>query len=242
MTWAFYSDVHANYEALEAVIADFARKDVSRSFFLGDAVGYGASPNECVEQIAAISEVRLLGNHDEAALNEEPPGDFNQYAKTAMDWTRATLDTRAKAIMQTFTIGEVREGFCLAHGSPDQPEQWNYVLDQVSAGQALSACSGQACLVGHTHQPLFFYQNGEGLPTASAVNEFELEQNKRYVVNVGSVGQPRDGDPRAGYVLYDPEKRRLQFRRVAYNIKMAQEKIRQAGLPEFLASRLAMGR
>jgi len=242
MTWAFFSDVHGNREALEAVVADFFDQGVTRSLFLGDAVGYGASPNECVEIICDLTEVRLLGNHDEAALKSTPPEDFNSFARAGVLWTRNALTAQSKAALGSFTLDHRGDGLHLVHASPGSPDQWDYILDPLGAEGAFVDFAGPLCLIGHTHQPLVFAKTGSAHCRAFETEELALRPDERYVVNVGSVGQPRDGDPRACYVVFDPEHGQLRYRRVAYDVRAAQEKICQANLPTFLAARLEVGR
>ena len=242
MTWAFLSDVHGNREALESVVADFFDHGVTRSFFLGDAVGYGASPNECLEIICDLTDVRLLGNHDEAALKSTPPEDFNEFARAGVLWTRDALNERSRTDLRSFTPDYRGEEFLLVHASPDAPDQWDYILDPCGAENAFDSFAEPLCLIGHTHQPLIFGKKGAAPCTAFRADELSLQLGERYLINVGSVGQPRDGDPRACYVLYDPERRRIRYRRVPYDVHAAQEKIHQANLPTFLAARLEIGR
>lgn len=242
MTWAFFSDVHGNQEALTAVVADFARQGVTRSFFLGDAVGYGASPKECLKMVSDLTDVRLLGNHDEAVLRSSPPEDFNEYAKVAVLWTRSVLNGDSRARIESFTMEHCLEDFHLAHASPHMPGRWDYIVDPLAAELAFESFDESVCLIGHTHQPLVFKKMDSKPCTEIATAELVLDTNERYLINVGSVGQPRDGDPRACYVLYDPETRRMSYRRVVYDVAAAQQKIRRTNLPGFLAVRLEMGR
>lgn len=242
MTWAFFSDVHGNLEALKEVAGDFARQGVTRSFFMGDAVGYGPSPNECLKIIGELTPVRLIGNHDEAALEDSIPDEFNKHARAAIIWTKATLTPDARTMLQSFTTTETIDEFRLVHASPLKPRRWDYILDPIGAAAAFTTFTEPACFIGHTHQPLVF-QKAEGTPcTGTRTETVALDPQTRYLINVGSVGQPRDGDARACYVLYDPEVRQLKYRRVSYDFGITQEKMRTAGLPEFLAARLETGR
>ncbi len=242
MTWAIFSDVHGNLEALVAVAEDLSRHGVTRSFFIGDAVGYGPSPNECLELITDLTSVRLLGNHDYAVLQEENPEEFNKHAKAAIDWTREAISAEARNMLQSFEINCSMDNLHLVHSSPLKPEKWDYILDPSSAATAFRHFSETICFVGHTHQPRIFRESN-GVPCHEIpLGDLQLEQGTRYMVNVGSVGQPRDGDRRACYVLYDPDTRRLAYQRVAYDIAVTQTKMRAAKLPEFLITRLETGR
>jgi len=242
MIWAFFSDIHGNQEALKAVVADFKRQKVTQSFFLGDAVGYGASPNECLEILRDVTEIRLLGNHDEAVLKDSPPAGFNEYATVAVTWSRTVLTDESLALIASFVMEYQTEQYRLVHSSPDRPQHWDYILDPFGADLAFTGFAEPLCLIGHTHQPLIFKKSASAACVPLSATDVVLGPDERYLVNVGSVGQPRDGDPRACYTLYEPETRRLRYRRVDYDIKSAQKKIRQAKLPSFLAARLEVGR
>jgi len=241
MSWAIFSDVHGNLEALEAVVEDFGRRGVTRSFFIGDAVGYGPSPNECLKTIADLTTVRLLGNHDYAVLQEGGPMEFNKHAQTAIRWTKTALKPEAREILHSFTMSEIVQQMHMVHSSPLKPQLWDYILDPITAAAALQNISESVCFVGHTHQPRIF-QKANGVPCSELlVGELHLEDTARYIINVGSVGQPRDGDPRACYALYEPESEQLTYARVPYDIEKTQNKMRAAGLPEFLITRLETG-
>ena len=242
MTWAFFSDVHGNREALEAVVEDFARQGVTRSFFLGDAVGYGASPNECVKIISELTAVRLLGNHDWAVLQRWSPDDFNEHARAAIFWTRNALTEEARTVLKSFAMEQTVGDFHLVHASPHKLDRWDYILDPFEAEFAFNSFTKPVCLIGHTHQPLIFRKAGTAPCSVTHIDKLMLNNDARYLVNIGSVGQPRDGDPRACYVLYDPDTRCLRYRRVKYGLSAAQERIRRANLPAFLAARLEVGR
>jgi len=233
--------VHGNLEALEAVAADFKSHGVTRSFFIGDAVGYGPSPNECLKTIAELTPVRLLGNHDHAVLRESGTEEFNKHARTAIDWTKTELSSEARDVLQSFTMNEHLEHIHLVHATPFKPQSWDYILDQRSAAVALGNFTEKICFIGHTHQPRIFRET-DGSPCREIpIGNLILEERARYVINVGSVGQPRDGDPRACYVLFDPDSWHLEYRRVPYDIGRTQNKMRAAALPEFLVSRLETG-
>jgi diadenosine tetraphosphatase ApaH/serine/threonine PP2A family protein phosphatase len=242
MTWAFFSDVHGNIEALQAVAADIKTHGVDRALFLGDAIGYGASPNECVELISEITEFQLIGNHDEAALASSTPFDFNRHARAAVDWTREALTKESRRTMENWLLETQWEGLRFAHSSPDRPGRWDYVLDPNDAEDAFHAFGEQTCFIGHTHQPIIFKKIGDSLPVGTIREECELDDSTRYLINVGSVGQPRDGDPRACYALFDPETSRVMYRRLEYDVNQAQTRIRKATLPTALADRLGIGR
>ena len=186
--------------------------------------------------------MHLLGNHDEAVLQSATPDDFNEYAKVAVLWTRSVMTEESRAKIESFAMEHCLQDFHLVHATPHTPSQWDYIVEPLGAELAFESSTKPVCLFGHTHQPLVFRKSGTKPCTEVAATDFVLNTDERYLINVGSVGQPRDGDPRACYVLYDPETRRMRHRRVAYDFTTAQGKIRRANLPGFLAVRLGMGR
>ena len=244
MKVAILSDIHANLEALEAVLADISAARIPRIFCLGDIVGYGASPSECCARISEIAEARVLGNHDEACLGRGHIEHFNFVARTAALWTQKIMDESTRDYLErapmTFPLQADGIEALLVHASPHEPEEWHYVLSEHDAAAAFRACSDRLVFVGHSHVPgIFVEQGGEvGFHRALTVT---LDPVCRYLVNVGSVGQPRDGDPRAAWCLVDPETREVSVHRVVYDVEAAQKRIRDANLPEILASRLAWG-
>jgi diadenosine tetraphosphatase ApaH/serine/threonine PP2A family protein phosphatase len=241
MSWAIFSDVHGNLEALEAVAEDFGRRGITRAFFIGDAVGYGPSPNECLKMIAELTTVRLMGNHDHAVLQENGPEEFNKHAQAAIRWTRTALNAEARQILHSFTMSQTVGQHHLVHASPLRPQHWDYILDQLTALAALKNFSEWVCFVGHTHQPRIFQEAKDSPCSELPAADLHIKDDARYIINVGSVGQPRDGDPRACYAVYDPERQQLTYARVPYDIEKTQDKMRAVGLPEFLIDRLETG-
>jgi diadenosine tetraphosphatase ApaH/serine/threonine PP2A family protein phosphatase len=239
---AFFSDVHANWEALTAVLEDFARQNVERSFFLGDAVGYGADPNPCVKAICGATKVRLLGNHDYAALGQIETSQFNQYARLSIEWTKEVLTAESIQLLSGFTVQEELDDFHLVHATPKTPLEWEYLLDLDDAEENFNYFSKPVCLIGHSHKPLIVRKHKEEhaalFPEAAVV----LEPDWRYIINIGSVGQPRDGNPKACYLLYDTDSREARLVRVAYDVAAAQKKMKALDLPEYLIERISAGR
>ncbi len=237
------SDIHANLEALEAVLAD-AEGDFERIWFLGDAVGYGPDPGPCMDLLRQLEpEFWLAGNHDWAALGRIDLSTFNPEARYAAEWTGEQLDAEQRARLEALEPRLDRRDLdlCLVHGSPRHPI-WEYILDAGVAAECFADFETDACLFGHTHVPVIYEEGVDGaarLPheVGSAVDLKGL----RFLANPGSVGQPRDGDPRASYALFDLEARSWELRRVEYEIEAVQAKIRAAGLPERLAARLDFG-
>ena len=237
------ADVHANLAALLAVIDDASRdRAIDTVWCLGDIVGYGAQPRECIQLLQTYSYQAIAGNHDLAAATGEGVEAFNPFAAEAARWTALELSEDDRAWLLALPRSQIEGEFTLAHGTLRDPV-WEYLMDSEQAAVHLSLQSTPYGLVGHTHVPIVFLEDepSEAREDPPVAGVQELGQ-RRFVANVGSVGQPRDGDPRAAYGLVDTEERRLEFRRVEYDIAGTQAKILAAGLPLYLAERLAYGR
>lgn len=237
------SDVHANLEALDAVLADIDRERPDALVCLGDFVGYGPDPNPCVELLAPRLRAAVVGNHDQAALGGRSIEDFNLYAQEAIVWTQRALAEGSRGFLRSLPLRAEVEGLLLVHGSPRRPAE-EYVLDGRIARASFAADAFRVALVGHTHQPAAFIETGgrtsargllPGVPLA-------LDPGCRYMINAGSVGQPRDGDPRAAWLLLDTDAGSATLSRVPYDIRQTQRKMEEAGLPVPLIERLAIGR
>ncbi len=242
MRYAFFSDVHANLEALKAVILDFRKEKIDRIFFLGDAVGYGPNPNECVQLIDEIAEVKLMGNHDYAALGLMDTDYFNQYAVESIDWTKHSLGEKTIEIMSDFEITTEVDDIFMAHSSPKEPERWHYILDMDDVRENFNFFKSKICLVGHTHRPFIVSLNEDGNTVISHKQEEKLYPDRKYLMNIGSVGQPRDGDPRSAYLIIDSDEQKAFCKRVSYDLNNTQKQMAEHGLPEYLIERLAVGR
>jgi len=242
MKFAFFSDVHANLTALEAVVLDFRAEKIDRIHFLGDAVGYGPNPNECVELINQIAEIKLMGNHDYAALGLMQTDYFNQYAAESINWTRNSLTKKTIEILNKFQVKAEIDDLLLVHSSPKEPELWHYILDMEDVEQNFNHFDKRICLVGHTHRPFLVSRDEEGNCTISTKSEEKIRQDRRYLINIGSVGQPRDSDPRSCYLIFDSEQQTVKLKRVAYDLGATQRQMARLGLPEYLIERLAVGR
>jgi len=242
MRYGFFSDVHANLEALKACIIDFRFEKIDELYFLGDAVGYGPEPDECVKLIKDISKINLMGNHDFAALGLMETDYFNQYAAESMGWTKNSISKKTIAIMSDFQLTHQLENILLVHASPNEPGLWHYILDVEDAKESFENFTQQICLVGHTHRPYIVSIDDEGDFRLSKDGEETADPKRRYLVNIGSVGQPRDGDPRSCYLIFDTETQVIRHKRVNYNIKATQKHMAKLGLPEYLIERLAIGK
>ncbi len=250
MTILLLSDIHANVEALDAVLTEAPREDYDQLLVLGDLVGYGASPNEVVDRVYALApDLLIRGNHDKVASGVEEPHHFNEVAAAAARWTLETLtdDNRARVAELPSGPACAGEDVEICHGTPFDEDM--YVFNQSDALRALSAARCRVCFFGHTHLPVAFSwrppttldvvtpELGDTAPTV-----ITLDGERRYLINPGSVGQPRDGDPRAAYGVFDTDSDTVELHRVPYRVDLAQEKIVAAGLPTSLARRLGVGR
>jgi diadenosine tetraphosphatase ApaH/serine/threonine PP2A family protein phosphatase len=236
---AVVSDIHGNLQALEAVLEAIDRDAPDEIWCLGDLVGYGPRPNRCCALLAERADVCLIGNHDLAALGRLDLEIFSPDAAVSDAWTAQNLEPEARAFLEQLEPRGEREGVGLFHASPRDPV-WEYVLSPGIAYAGLAATPQELVLVGHSHIALHFRLSATTLATAGAGTELELAGD-RWLLNPGSVGQPRDTDPRAAWLLLDLEARKATFRREAYDIAATQAEIRERGLPEALAARLEHG-
>jgi predicted phosphodiesterase len=240
MRIAIFGDIHANLEAFEVVLADAREQGCTSYICLGDVVGYNANPRECLEIVQSLKCPVVKGNHDDYASSDSSLESFNPLAEVAIQWTRDQLTSPEKFWLGGLQlIGKIR-GFTVVHASLDDPAGWGYVLNQLDAAASFSRQTTDLCFFGHTHTPRAYIKDSSvvGLP----FEQLTLEPGKRYFVNAGSVGQPRDGDWRAAYVVFDDEKRTIRLRRLRYDLAKTQGKILKAGLPPRLADRLAFGK
>jgi diadenosine tetraphosphatase ApaH/serine/threonine PP2A family protein phosphatase len=232
------SDVHSNLQALEAVLGALS---VDELWFLGDLVGYGPRPNECCARLAQTATLALAGNHDLGVLGKVDVDVFNTDGATAIEWTRGRISNASRRSLEGREPAALTEGAELYHASPRDPV-WEYVLDDEAVHAALSLTQSPIVLIGHSHVPLAFCIE-DGRPAggiAPAETTVDLG-GRRWLLNPGSVGQPRDGDPRAAYLVLDLDLGVATWHRVAYEIDRTQAEIREAGLPETLAARLGHG-
>jgi diadenosine tetraphosphatase ApaH/serine/threonine PP2A family protein phosphatase len=238
---AVLSDIHANLHALEAVLADVAADGPDEIWCLGDVVGYGPRPNECCDLVRERMSYSLCGNHDLAVIDRIPLSDFSGDAGAAAVWTKDELGDEQRVWLGTLKpLGE-RAGIQLFHASPRDPV-WDYVLSEGAALASLALTTAPFVLVGHSHIALALGWDENDLVGGLAPAGTEIERSgRRWLLNPGSVGQPRDGDPRAAWLLIDSDAGRAAFRRVDYDIARTQDEIRAAGLPAALADRLARG-
>ena len=240
MRVAVISDVHGNEHALAAVLEDVDAAAPDAIWCLGDVVGYGPAPNECCAVLSARTDLCLAGNHDLVVLGKLDVTNFNGDAAIAALWTRERLDVSSRAFLEPLAPSAEVDGAQLFHASPRDPV-WDYVLSAEAAYASLAATHTPVVLVGHSHVALGIGLVGDDLRGGSAPAGTELKLEGRWLLNPGSVGQPRDGDPRAAWLLLDTDEQLATFHRVDYPIELTQAAMRDAGLPEALAARLALG-
>lgn len=245
MRYLIISDIHANLTAFEAVLKDAGKPGAEYDFVwcLGDVVGYGPDPNECVDLLRTLPHLCLAGNHDWAALGRLDIRTFNADARRAVTWTRETLTDKNLAYLEALPTTFVLDDFTLVHASPREPI-WEYIIDSMIAALNFSHYETPYCLVGHTHTPVTFkLQNAHGdIETVKPVyNEATKLNGSRLIINPGSVGQPRDSDPRAAYAVLDVDSMSIEHRRIPYDISAVQKRMRDAEMPDRLVQRLEHG-
>ena len=241
LKYAILGDVHANWEALSAVLADAEKQGVTHYCCVGDVVGYNADPELCLAKVRELCGDNVVrGNHDHYCSRQENLNGFHPLAADVVDWTRKRLDDEQRAWLGNLRYTRTVETNMQVHATLDNPDMWGYVFDyrEAEANFAYQMCS--VCFFGHTHVPLAFEK--AGIVRGGLYTKLLITGGRKYYINVGSVGQPRDGDPRAAYAIYDLVQNVVELRRVEYDIAGAQKKIRDAGLPPRAASRLEIGR
>lgn len=240
MKFAILGDIHANLDALEAVLADASAQGAASHVCIGDIVGYNANPRECLARIRALDCPVVKGNHDEVAGAATEIIGLNPLALNALLWTRDQLSDEDRKWLRELRLVRQVKDFTIVHATLDTPGGWDYVLNKFDAMSSFSYQFTQLCFFGHTHVPRVYVK---GLSVMVENETFiTLEKGRKYFINVGSVGQPRDGDWRASYAIYDAEAGTVALRRVEYDLASAQRKIIDAGLPPQLAERLAYGK
>ena len=244
MRFAFISDIHGNLEALEAVLEDIETQRIDEIICLGDIVGYGANPNECCELVSKVCPVTLLGNHDAAAIDMLSTQHFNIHAKIAIEWTSQNLKKEVRNFLGTLPLKENKSSMTLVHATPYEPNMWYYITSLEEAAFNFQFFETQICLVGHTHIPIIIIldKDKELYVHQDTTVKFSDVEGARFLVNVGSVGQPRDRNPKSCYSILDLDLGVFSYRRVAYNLEKTQAKMKKIRMPEFLISRLEDGR
>jgi diadenosine tetraphosphatase ApaH/serine/threonine PP2A family protein phosphatase len=240
MKFAIFGDIHGNLEALQAVLQDAQEQGCANYVCLGDIVGYGANPAECLETVRQLNCPTVKGNHDEGAANDSRLEDLNPLAQNALLWTREQLSAEQRTWLSDLKLLRQVRDFTIVHATLDSPGSWAYVTNRFDAMASFSYQFTQLCFYGHTHAPRIFEK--DDVVRGARGTEVKIQRGTKYFVNVGSVGQSRDGDWRAAYAIYDIPNSTITIRRIEYDIDTAMKKILEAGLPALLAERLPLGR
>ena len=238
---AILGDIHANIDALSVVLRDCQEQGVTEYLCTGDVVGYNACPHECLAWIRELGCPVVKGNHDHYVASEQNLEDFNPAAAAVVEWTRDQLDAEEIAWLRDLPFSVTDKGITIVHSTMDHPENFGYVFDHQQAETNFIQQKTPICFHGHTHCPMIYEKQMNGIYRIDP-QDIQLKPGRKYFINVGSVGQPRDGDPRASFAIFDSDERQVTLHRVEYDIAEAQRRILAAGLPQRLADRLAQGR
>lgn len=242
MRYAVISDIHGNLEAFEAVLSALSEERIDEYLFAGDVVGYGADPKKCIELLKSLNPVAAVtGNHEWGVLKKIEMSYFNDLAQNAVLWTRKALDNGDIEYLESLPLVYEDEKMTLVHGTLNMPEEFYYIFDTEDAYVTISQMKAPLCFVGHSHVPGIFVSDSTKVEYMEGM-DIRIDPENKQLINIGSIGQPRDGDPRASFAIYDDEELTVEIKRVEYDVKKAQEKILKAGLPPKLAYRLAEGR
>lgn len=247
MKYGIIGDIHSNLEAFQKILEVAKAEGVEKFICIGDVVGYNANPHECMELLRSLDVLAVVkGNHDDYVSNGQETVGFNPLAAKAVEWTRNQLSDEERQWLAALEFTKIVQipGYGrlqVVHATLDNPWGWGYIFDRYSAETCMAYMKFQLCFVGHTHVPVMF-DKYESSITGSFYDVVHLEVNHRYLINVGSVGQPRDGDPTAAFAIFSPDEMTVSLHRVEYDMQTTQQKILDAGLPERLATRLSLGR
>jgi len=242
MLYGICSDIHSNATAFEAVLQSMDDNHVDRRVCLGDLVGYGVDADECVKLARDNMDLCLIGNHDSVAIKYESSVGFNPYAKQAIEWTQSHLTEESREYIKQLPYIKEENDITFVHASPLSPADWVYVTDLEEALDAFDHFHGTYCFIGHTHSPVIVASRPMAIPKILDEYEYTIANTERLLVNVGSVGQPRDRDCRASWCLLDTDTKCVRIIRVEYDVFRTQERMRKAGMPDFLIERLSVGR
>ncbi len=240
MKYAILGDIHSNLEAFQAVLEDAQKEKVTHYACVGDVVGYAANPHECLSIVRELNCPVVKGNHDEYASQDDECEHFRPMAADVIKWTRKVLTDEERQWLRDLKFVRFVESFTIVHATLDMPQKWGYVMDKLAAASSFSYQNTSVCFYGHTHQPCAFIR--DGIVKGGQFEKLRIEPGKKYFINVGSVGQPRDGNPMPAYVIYDMLGNMITLKRIPYDIRQTQAKIMEAGLPEKCATRLEIGK
>ena len=236
------SDIHANLRALDAVLDEYRRAGPFRFLCLGDCIGYGAHPEECLDRLLNLpNALYVMGNHESALLDRLERAPMSEFAAETLNWSDSILEGRYDQVLEERFLMEIENDlFCAVHASPCAPEQWPYLNSNLDARDAFRLGDFHICFVGHTHVPAFFTESG-GEKALEDGTTFDIEEGERYIVNPGSVGQPRDSNPKASFCIFDLDDGTIAFHRCQYDVEAEARDIFRAGLPRYLGERLVEG-
>lgn len=239
MKYAVISDIHSNWEALEQASEEIEKKKVDRIVCLGDVVGYGANPSECLKWIRRMSSEIIMGNHDQAIEDVKLRDDFNDWAREAIEWTAGVLSAEEKRQIRDFVplVIDRKRNVTWTHGSVHEPDEYHYVFSEVDARPSFKLLETDFSFFGHTHIPSLFSSDA-GESRYLTAGFYQLSKGQRYLINPGSIGQPRDRNPKLSFALFDSDQLTLEIVRLDYDNQKAADKIRKVGLPAYLADRL----
>ena len=240
MKYAILADIHGNLEALQVVLEDCKAQGATHYACLGDVVGYNSNPKECLDIIRGMGMPVVKGNHDEYCSTDTALDGFNAHAAEAVEWTRQQLTTEDREWLRDLKYLRLVANFTIVHATLDVPQRWGYVFDKLAAAASFTYQNTSVCFFGHTHVPVAFIR--DTVVRGGTYSKFKVEPGRKYFVNVGSIGQSRDGVAKATYVIYDMNEGTIELRRLDYDIPTTQRKIIEAGLPARLAERLALGK
>ena len=240
MKYGILGDIHANLEALEAVLEEMGKQGVKRYISVGDLVGYGANPVECIKKVRSLDTLVVAGNHDFAAVDKLNIDFFNTYARESAIWTRNTLSNADKEYIKSLKLIEHTDNFTVVHSTLYSPELFEYIQTSYDAHLSFEQQTTPLTFLGHSHVPVNFFKRRN--VSFNMETEVKVDESMKIMINVGSIGQPRDRNPKASYVIFDMLENVIELRRLPYDVAKTQKKIRAAGLPESLAQRLELGR
>lgn len=248
MKYVIISDLHSNLEALHGFLEALDSLKLLTGFHfdklvcLGDIAGYGANPNEVIAWVRDHCHIVLGGNHDYAVVGKTDTSYFNQYAFDACQWTSGVLTDENKGYLKSLSAKETQDNICWAHSSPYEPEEWHYIDNRYDGIDNFPHFTEKVCFVGHSHRPVIIEEREPNKVQEYYDSAWKLKVGHRYIFNVGSLGQPRDGNPDPAFAIFDSDENTYQVRRFKYDVKTAQTKIRSVSLPAFLSDRLALGK
>lgn len=242
MRYGIFSDIHSNLEAFDSVIKAYKSEAIDKYLCIGDVVGYATNPKECIEKVSKLAMITVAGNHDWAAVNLFSLDYFNEIAKEALLWARRNIDDTDRIFLESLKPTYKNKDFTLVHGTLDNPQEFNYMTDGYIAEETFRILDTNICFVGHTHHPGAFIKDKNESMHYRQDGSYDIKPDNKYIINVGSVGQPRDANPKAAYCIYDSEKREVRIKRIAYDFESSRKKIIDAGLAKFLGDRLLSGR